>query len=327
MKKVFFLLTVLFALPLCCAGVKQQDEKRFSAREFYIPESAEIGLILRTLDHLRAWEAGQITLSDDDFAKIYAEYVGGKNFLSMVYEQFFRNTNNSAIKAQVKNYITKNKLNDEYEKVLLKKLDAKKKITKAGDYESVQYSYNDTEFDENINLFDFYEARPFKDEFGMLLFDNDWQILTRKKLADDSDVPENRLSLICGGETNALKISIRETENVKTEADLEAVFNRKYFEGKYPENWEFSELEKKGVLAQSGADRYFVGFGTGPDIAPEISTATAIAYLYSKKHSKVYSMSIFINFSKVNMNYAIREQLFEYIRFFTLFCYIDTNKV
>lgn len=325
MKKIFFLLTVLFALPLCFAGVKQQDEKRLSNREFYIPESAEIGFTIKALDYLRAWEAGRISVSDDDFAKIYEDHIGAKNFSSMIYEQFFRNTNNSAIKAQIKNYIAKSKRNGEYEKALLKKIDAKKKVIKTADHEAIQYSYNDTEFDENINLFDFYEARPFKDEFGMLLFDNKWEILQWKNRADDSDVSGKKLLLMCGGGTNALTISIKESENVKTEKELEAVFNRKYFEEKYPDNWEFSELKKKGVLEQSGADRYFVCFGSGPDITSEISSATAIAYLYSKKHSKVYSMSIFINFSKINMNYAIREQVFEYIRFFTLFCYIDSK--
>ena len=38
---------------------------------------------------------------------------------------------------------------------------------------------------------------------------------------------------------------------------------------------------------------------------------------------KVYVMDIMMNFSKINMNYEIRNQIFDYLRFFTFFCYCE----
>lgn len=79
----------------------------------------------------------------------------------------------------------------------------------------------------------------------MLLLDNDWRIFRWKNIKDDSDVPENDLTIMCGGDTNVLTITIHETEDVKTEKDMEEVFNNKFYKRRYPDTWEFTELEKR----------------------------------------------------------------------------------
>ena len=157
----------------------------------------------------------------------------------------------------------------------------------------------------------------------MLLFKNDWDILIYNQEGKGQKENNKDIFLISGGNTNSITVRITEHENVVNEDDLQKIFMNNLYEKKYPDTWYFTELEKKGILETCGADRYFVGWGRGPDIIPEIDCGTFNAFLYNETTHKVFSVSFFMNFSQTNMNYEIRDQLFDYVRFFTLFCFCD----
>ena len=76
------------------------------------------------------------------------------------------------------------------------------------------------------------------------------------------------------------------------------------------------------VALVTGATR-----GIGKQIAITLAKeGYDIAINYRKDNEelqKVYVMDIMMNFSKINMNYEIRNQIFDYLRFFTFFCFCE----
>ena len=134
---------------------------------------------------------------------------------------------------------------------------------------------------------------------------------------------DKNVFLLCGGGTNSMSISLFEVENVTSEEELPEAFRLNYFEQKYGDNWVYGEVEQVGVLSNCGVDHYFMGYGTGPDLIPEIYCGDFVAFLYNEELQKVYVMNIMMNFSKINMNYEIRNQIFDYLRFFTFFCFCE----
>lgn len=317
-KRVFFL-SALFVFFICFFGAAAEGREGL----FYIPDMDEMSFFIESQSFLKKAENGKTSLSDAQFKNIYSREIGQDFFSSMLYENFFRVTENETLKKQLKTYIKKENLETDYAKTLLKKLDSEKKVYEKDGKKSIRYSYKNKEFDENINLFDFVEVHPFKDEFGMLLFNNDWDILTYTSEGSGQKENNKDIFLIYGGNTNSITVRITEYENIVNEDDLQKVFKNEFYEKKYPDAWYFMELDKEGILETCGAERYFVGCGKGPDLIPEIDCGTFNGFLYNKAMQKVFSVSFFMNFSQINMNYEIRDRLFDYVRFFTLFCFCD----
>ena len=165
-KKIIFGILIFLGVFLFAENSEYNDDEYF-----YIVSKEELGYFLQSYNWLKKWEAGEIKVSDKEFSELYEEEINQKAFSSMLYENFFRNTNNKEIQKQVKKYIKKNKINDNpFEKTLLKKYASKSKEREQGGKKIIQYSYQGKEFDENINLFNFSEIHPFNDEFGLLLF-------------------------------------------------------------------------------------------------------------------------------------------------------------
>ncbi|MGI5172685.1 hypothetical protein H0R92_03665 [Treponema sp. OMZ 840] len=324
-KKRRVILSVLFVFFVSFFAAADNTEVSEKSREgfFYVPNTGEMNFFIQSWSFLKKWEEEQVSVSDTQFANMYFNRIGKDFFASILYENFFRTTENESIKKQLKAYIENEKLETAYAKTVLKKLNSSAKVFEQDEKKRIQYSYEDKEFDENINLFDFVEVHPFEDEFGMLLFKNDWGVLTYTPEGAEKNEKRKDLFLMYGGGTNSLSIRIKEDENVLNEEDLEKIFMNDFFEKKYPNAWTFMEINKEGILENCGADHYFVGWGRGPDIIPEIDSGTFNAFLFNKTTQKVFSVSFFMNFSQINMNYEIRERLFDYLRFFTLFCFCD----
>jgi hypothetical protein len=115
-KKVIFSFVVAFLMVIFSFA----DEKENSDL-FYIPTYDEFGYFVNYMNFLQAWENDEVQVSDEEFENIYKEQIGSFYFSSKIFEMYFKSTNNPKIKSQIKKYIQKNNLNDEYAKALLKK--------------------------------------------------------------------------------------------------------------------------------------------------------------------------------------------------------------
>ena len=325
MKKFIILFVLLISSVFIFAESNNISKKD---KEFlYILNPDEMNYFTQSYAWLKNWEAGNFKVSDKEIAEIYEEQIGKQTITSMLYENFFRNTKNKDIQKQMKDYIQKNKLSDKpFEKVLLKKYDSKEKNYEQENKKLIQYSYNDTEFDENINLFDFNEVHPFDDELGLLLFENDYHILQWKSFKTDEYTDNKELLFIAGGGTNSVTIKVKEFDNVSPSSkdEIIKIANIGYIANKYKDDWVFIELDKKGVLENCGVDNYYIGYGINSDVfISDIAAGDFVTCMYKKDTGKVYLIYTYMNFSKININYEIKNRLFNYILFFTQFCYCD----
>lgn len=328
-KKLFLVLLMLFSV----FAFAQEEEAGEAAEEnhgfLYIISEDEMQYFIESWNWLQAWESGEVKVSDSDFAKLYENQIGQDYFSSMLFENFFRNTKDEKIKKQLKKYIKKNKLEDKpYEKALLKKIDSKENktvqnLSETQQKEVVNYIYNNTEYDENINLFNFAEVHPFDDEYGVILFDNDWNVLTWNSMETDEPVSDKKFILMGGGDTNAMTITFEEYDNIKSLEDLKKQANTAYYERDYGETWQLIDLPKEGILERCGADNVLLGFGSGDDYFPEIKRGVAVSLLYNKALKKGYKMEIFTNFSTININYENRSRILNYLYFFPMFAYCE----
>lgn len=318
MKKTALLLIILI---FSATFLSAQDTFLYSL------DSEEFTYFYQCYSWLNQWDAGKSEVSDEDFALVYENRIGKDDFTSMLFENFFRYTSNEKIQNQVKNYILENDLSEQpFEKSLLKKIDSKKETHEQSGKESIRYSYNDSEYDENINFFNFAQVHPFDDELGLLLFANDWQILSWQNDETEGKPNEKSLFLIAGGGTNSITITLKEFENVviNSDEDLIEVAGLNPIANKYKEDWYFFELEKSGVLHNCGVDNYFIGYGIGSDqFVPEIAAGDFLTCMYKQSTGKLYLVDTYMNFSKININYETRNRLFNYLMFYTFFCYCD----
>ena len=318
MKKIALILFILiFAATFSWA----QDTFLYSL------DSEEFTYYYQCYTWLKQWESGQIEVSDMEFDLLYQYQIGKDDFTSMLFENFFRNTSNESIKTQLKNYILEKGLSDQpLEKALLKKIDSKKETTEQSGKQIIRYSYNDSEYDENINFFNFSEVHPFDDELGLLLLSNDWQVLTYQSDKNGNKPKEKTLFLIAGGGTNSITITLKEFEDVviNSDEDLIEIAGLNPIANKYKEDWYFFELEKSGVLHNCGVDNYFIGYGIGSDTyVPEIAAGDFLTCMYKQSTGKLYLVDTYMNFSKININYEIRNRLFNYLMFYTFLCFCD----
>ena len=322
-KKILFGILIFLGIFLFAENSEYNDNEFL-----YLISKDELGYFFQSYNWLKKWDAGEIKVSDKEFSELYEKEINQNTFTSMLYENFFRNTNNKDIQKQVKKYIQNKKLSDKpFEKALLKKYDSTPKEYEQDGKKLIQYSYQEDEFDENINLFDFTEVHPFDDEFGLLLFSGiDWHVLSWHSMETDEPTDDKMFLLMAGGGTNSITIKFEEIDNAKISSveELKELSRVKYIANKYKDDWTFIELDKAGVLENCGVDNYCIGYGIGKDqFISEISAGDFLTCMYNKNTDKVYLIYTYMNFSQININYEIRNRLYNYLLFFTLLCYCD----
>ncbi len=322
---------VLVSFLISCASTKASDKQAKTeptaqsenTEILYVPDMDEMSSFINNWSYLKKCDSGENVL-DADQIKVMYSVVGRNDLISLQMETFLRNVKNKDVQKLVSDYISKNKVNTPFAQALIKKYNAQEIVKEENNgHKQIQYSYHDVEYDENITLYDFNEIHPFDDEFGMLLFNNDWGVM---QLNNPEPGDEKNFYLIYGGGTNSLSVSLREYVNVDTReafADIINGFISKKKEGEQKDEWAFYQLEKTGVLENCGVDDYIIYTRIGPDLIPEIEVGQFGAFLYSSKYNKVYTIEYYFNFSKINISYEIRQRVFDYVRFFTLFFYCD----
>ena len=322
---------VLISFLISCASNKASDKETKTepavqsenAEILYIPDMDEMSSFINNWSYLKKCDTGENVLDADQIKVLYST-VGRNDLISLQMENFLRNVKNKDVQKLVLDYISKNKVDTPFAQSLIKKYNSEEIVQVDNNgHKQIQYSYNDKEYDENITLYDFNEIHPFEDEFGMLLFNNDWGVM---KINNPEPGKEKDLYLIYGGGTNSLSIYLKEYENVDTKeafADIINGFIKTKKEGEQKDEWAFYQLNKTGVLENCGVDEYIIYTRIGPDIIPEIEVGQFGAFLYSPKYNKVYKIEYYFNFSKINISYNIRQRIYDYVRFFTLFCYCD----
>ena len=322
---------VLISFLISCASNKASDKETKTepavqsenTEILYIPDMDEMSSFINNWSYLKKCDTGENVLDADQIKVLYST-VGRNDLISLQMENFLRNVKNKDVQKLVLDYISKNKVDTPFAQSLIKKYNSEEIVQVDNNgHKQIQYSYNDKEYDENITLYDFNEIHPFEDEFGMLLFNNDWGVM---QINNPEPGKEKDLYLIYGGGTNSLSIYLKEYENVDTKeafADIINGFIKTKKEGEQKDEWAFYQLNKTGVLENCGVDEYIIYTRIGPDIIPEIEVGQFGAFLYSPKYNKVYKIEYYFNFSKINISYNIRQRIYDYVRFFTLFCYCD----
>ncbi len=322
---------VLISFLISCASNKASDKEiktepavqSENTEILYIPDMDEMSSFINNWSYLKKCDTGENVLDADQIKVLYST-VGRNDLISLQMENFLRNVKTKDVQKLVLDYISKNKVDTPFAQSLIKKYNSEEIVQVDNNgHKQIQYSYNDKEYDENITLYDFNEIHPFEDEFGMLLFNNDWGVM---QINNPEPGKEKDLYLIYGGGTNCLSIYLKEYENVDTKeafADIINGFIKTKKEGEQKDEWAFYQLNQTGVLENCGVDEYIIYTRIGPDIIPEIEVGQFGAFLYSPKYNKVYKIEYYFNFSKINISYNIRQRIYDYVRFFTLFCYCD----
>lgn len=339
MKKSFFKISVAVILIsvflISCASKKSSDKQtaeppvQNESQEpgfLYIPETDEMSSFISNWKYLQKCDSGEVVPDEQQIASFFS-VIGRNDTISLQMEMFLLNVKNKDVQKKAENYIKKNNLDTPFAQALLRKYNSVEKTYDNSGHEEIQYSYNDEWFDENITLYDFNEIHPFEDEFGLLLFNNNWGVLRLKNIETDEPVNEDHFYMIHGGGTNCMTISFTEYKNVETEDDFAQIINdfiKSKKEGEQKDEWNFYQLNKTGVLENCGVDEYIIYSRIGSEpLVPAISAGDFGAYLYSEKYKKVYKVEYHVNFSVINISYEIRQRIYDYVRFFTIFCYCD----
>ena len=309
LKKIFFLMLILFSME-----VFAQDDLFF-----YIPSDTEIYDFIIMKSFLKEWNDNKIKVDDEKFASMMDGLIGKDTLHSLQFEAFLRYTKNKNIQKRILKYINDNKLDSNF-MTSLKKLYVTKEVKhKSGEKDVIQYNYKDQEYDENINLFWSKEVNFFNNELGLLVFDNDWYVMTVK---NQNEADRNIFSLLYGGGTNSMTIMFKKYPDVK-EKDIKSnsKFKTETIESKYKSNYVKKELPLEGVLQKSGADKIIIMYGMGPDLLNTVS-GTFAAFFYNKSKKTLYEVTYFMNFSSINIHYSERNRMYNLLLFQLLFIYL-----
>ena len=314
LRKFFFIILITLSMEL----LAQETGSFF----LYIPDNEAMSDYLNMQSYLKDWDKNEINVDEENLSALFNNYIGKETLESLLFESFLRYTKNKNIQNRVLTYIKKNKLKTNFTESL-KKLYAAVPIVKQADGKDVtQYSFNNSEFDENINLFLFDEVGFFNNEIGMLLFDNDWGIMTLKNIKDNSDAGKDSFVLIYGGGTNSMTISFDKYSNID-EKNIESKIKTDYYK-KYNDNWKITTLPLEGILSRAGADKFIIVYGVGNDnYFKEIEEASFSSYLYNKRNKVLYEIRFFMNFSSANISFLERGRIFNLLFFQTLFIFLN----
>jgi predicted nucleotidyltransferase len=284
----------------------------------YIPSNEAMSDYFALYSYLRAWDRGEVNTDNERLSAFFRNYVGVDTLQSLLFESFLRYTRNVNIQNQILYYINSNDIYTNFANSL-RKLYVAVPITRQSEGKDViQYSYNNTEFDENINLFLFNEVYTFNNEIGLLLFENDWNMFSY----DNSPNPNiDAFFLIFGGGTNAMTITFRRYANI-TKDEPESIYNAIAYRQRYNEKWKITTLPLEGILSRAGADRITIAQGLGPDEVAAIETGTFNVYLYKEAENIMYEVSYFMNFAPINIHFLERNRIFNFLFFQLLFAFL-----
>lgn len=311
LRKVILLILICFSTRI----IAQETDNLF----FYIPNTEIMSDYMDLHSYLKAWDKNEITIDNVSLATIFPNYVGKDTLESLFFESFLRCTKNKSIQKQVLEYINTNKINTNFANTLRKLYSAVPKVRRSEGKDYIYYIYNDSEYDEYINLFFFDEVDAFNHEIGLLLFDNKWQMFSINFSDKENG---DGFFIMCGGDTNSLNIHFRKYTNLD-EKNIETKYNLAYYNDIYNNNWKLAEIPLEGILDRAGADKIMIGYGLGPDNdIKTIETAAFNIYLYSKQKRTLYEVGYYMNFSPQNIHFTERNRIYNFLLFQALFVFI-----
>ena len=285
----------------------------------YIPDNETMSNYLGLHNFLKAWDNNEAIVDEDLLTSFFNNYVGTNSLYSLLFESFLRYTKNTNIQEKIINYIEQNGIETDFTTSLKRLYSSVPIIRQSNGRDVIQYSYNNSLFDENINLFLFNEVGLFHGELGMLLFENNWNNMS---LTNSNNSDFESFFLAYGGGTNAITISFRKHSNL-AEEDFETIFRLDYYNNMYNGKWMTNELPLEGILNRAGADRIIIAYGIGPDRnINQIETGTFNVYLYDKRNKSMYEISYYMNFAPINIHFSQRTRIFNLLFFQTLFVFL-----
>ena len=284
----------------------------------YIPDEEIMTDYLHLHSYLMAWDNDEVAISDENLSAFFNYYVGKDTLQGLLFESFLRYTKNKNVQNRVLEYIYENEIETNFTNSLKILYAAVPVINQSGERTEIQYNYNNSLFDENINLFSFNEVLLFNGELGMLLFDNDWSVFS---------VPSSgnmeMFGLMYGGGTNYMTIIFTKHSNLN-ERNIETVFRQEYYSNMFGNNWVIDEISPVGIMSRSGADKIYIAHGLGTErLVRTIENGAFNVYLYNRSNRTLYEINYFMNFSHVNIHYSERQRIFNLLFFQLLFAFLQ----
>jgi len=292
---------------------------------FYIPSQEEVNDYFNFYSYLQKLDNNEAAITDTNLNKLYKRFVNKETMHSLLFESFLLQTKNENIENLIIKLRNVGILVDDFSEILFRKYKSNKNVRETDSRSTIQYNYNDKYFDENINLFTMRQSSTFNKKLGLMLYSNDW---VNMSFNDDSKKDDNEDSfyLNFGGGTNSMFIALKEYKNIEFSDLYAKAVEDEYNKNKYI-NWKTIELDAEGILAISGADKIFIGYGSGPDIIPEIKNASFKIILYNSIKELAYEVTYFMNFSKINNNYLIRNRIWNQLFMQLNFIFIKSDEV
>ena len=284
-----------------------------------IPVDEQIFDYVQMTFYLKAWDDNEVEMNEEQFSAFFAYFFGDDSLHGLQFESFLRYTKNKRIQNMVLQFIERNGLRTGFTNSLRLLYESVPEAIRSGGNEHIRYS-NSSAFDENINLFYFNEVTFFNGEMGLLLYDNDWDIITFNEVNDSSSNAGETFFLTYGGGSNSLSIRLAKHSNVSRD-NFDDLFNLDFYDERFNGDWDLVELPLEGVLRRAGADRYFIASGIRDDIGG-IENAAFNAYLYNRAGNTLYEVGYSINFSPANIFYSERERIYNLLLFQTLLVFL-----
>lgn len=289
----------------------------------YIPSDGEIQYYMNLYERLKAIEIEKMDYKQlSDMYEAF-ENKDGKYFNTyqkLLIESYLFYTKNSKVRNYMTTYLGSKNSTDQLANTLVRLYKSQENKYKSDGKEYTRFLCSNDLIDENINLFSMKEITTMNDKIGLMLFDNNWSEVT---INDKKDPNISFMSYIYGGGTSSISISIKQYEKISFEAFNKNTIMGDFYKVKY-DNYVINELDKSGILARAGADRIYLGVGSGKDIGfPEIINASAVLFMYSETKQTGYQIEYFMNISPKNNNYKIQELIFNHMLFQCLLSFIN----
>lgn len=283
----------------------------------YVPTEEEMNDYVLFAGYLADLESGKKEVSPDQINDLFIEMYNVNNLHSLTFEAFLLSTKNHDMRKYVLKYLEENTLDLDFKTAIKRKYLSIPEFVKKGDEaEFVRYSFDQKFYDENITLFNLAQTTFFDEGLGLLLYQNSWQSM------GFSPEPNVRsFALGTGGETNSLAMNFAEFSYIDFDDFLSLTENSIYVQ-KY-KNWQVDELPIEGVLKRANADKIFIACGDGVDTLEGIESAALVLYLYNSEMQKGYEIVYYMNYSKENINFALRSRQSNVLLFNLLFAYME----
>lgn len=292
---------IISYLVLCILGLfgtyAQEEARSFS---FYVPTDKEMSNYIGMMTYLSALEDGRKDIDETSFHVLCNKYIGDESINSFLLEMFLLNTNSTKLKEYLMNYFLNNSIDSDFSKTVIK-------------------TYHGDGVNEHINLFKLTEYNIFSKRLSILTFDLDWTSIALK--ADKRADGQEGAALIYGGGTNAISISFKRYTEANEETLLSLMDSDSNRE-KY-ENWQLLEVPKEGIMKRAGTTKYYIGFGIGPDIVPDIVAGTFVIYLYDETEKDICTITYLLNYSTTNVMYDYCYRIYNYLLQCCLYLYLN----